>query len=93
MKKLLSTLVIVASAWLVSPAFAETATPNLSVNINTASAAEIAETLQGVGEAKAEAIVAYREEHGQFESPEALSSVSGIGAATVEKNRERISVQ
>lgn len=93
MKKLLSTVVLVASAWLVAPAFAETTTPNLSVNINTASAAEIAETLQGVGEAKAQAIVSYREENGQFESPEALSSVSGIGAATVEKNRERIAVQ
>lgn len=93
MKKVLSTLVLVASAWLVSPAFAETSAPTPSVNINTASAAEIAETLQGVGEAKAQAIVAYREEHGQFESPEALSSVTGIGSATVEKNRERISIQ
>lgn len=93
MKKLLSTVVLVASAWLVSPAFAESTAPSLSVNINTASAAEIAETLQGVGEAKAQAIVSYREEHGQFESPEALSSVSGIGAATVEKNRERIAIQ
>ncbi len=93
MKKLISTLVLVASAWLVTPAFAETTVPAISVNINTASAAEIAESLQGVGESKAQAIVAYREEHGQFESADALSSVTGIGAATVEKNRERISLQ
>lgn len=93
MKNIISVLVLVVSAWLVNPAFAETGAPALSVNINTASAAEIAETLQGVGESKAQAIVAYREEHGQFESADALSSVKGIGAATVEKNRERIALQ
>lgn len=93
MKNLISVFVLVFCTWLVNPAFAETAVPAPSVNINTASAAEIAETLQGVGESKAQAIVAYREQHGQFESADALSSVTGIGAATVDKNRERIAVQ
>ena len=39
---------------------------------------------------KAEAIVAYRKEHGSFKSPEQLALVKGIGLKTVEKNRDRI---
>ncbi|WP_439102019.1 ComEA family DNA-binding protein [Congregibacter sp.] len=57
------------------------------VNINNASAVELAEGLNGVGGSKAEAIVRYREQFGPFESIEELSEVTGIGAATVERNR------
>lgn len=60
------------------------------VNVNTADAAAIAAALNGVGTAKAEAIVAYRQEHGPFKSPEQLAQVKGIGLKTVEKNREMI---
>lgn len=62
------------------------------VNVNTASATEMAEVLNGVGEAKAEAIVAYRTEHGPFKSADQLAEVRGIGLKTVEKNRDRIEV-
>lgn len=62
------------------------------VNVNTADAATIASTLNGVGESKAEAIVAYREAHGPFKSAEQLAEVKGIGLKTVEKNRDRIEV-
>ena len=62
------------------------------VNINTADAAAIAAALNGVGMAKAEAIVAYRNEHGPFRSADQLVQVRGIGLATVEKNRDRIVV-
>lgn len=62
------------------------------VNINTADAATIAAALNGVGMAKAEAIVAYRSEHGPFRSADQLVQVRGIGLATVEKNRDRIVV-
>ena len=48
------------------------------LNINTATAAELC-TLSGIGEAKAEAILAYREEIGRFGSIEQLKEVSGIG--------------
>jgi competence protein ComEA len=58
------------------------------VNINTADAATMAARLNGVGEAKAEAIVAYREEHGAFRSVDQLAQVKGIGLKIVEKNRE-----
>lgn len=60
------------------------------VNINKADARTIAATLTGIGTSKAEAIVAYREAHGAFTSVEELREVKGIGAATLDRNRERI---
>lgn len=62
------------------------------VNINTADAATIDSVLVNVGPAKAEAIVAYRKQHGAFKSAEQLAQVKGIGLKTVEKNRDRIVV-
>ena len=61
-----------------------------SININTANAERLA-LLSGIGPAKAAAIVAYREQHGPFESIDDLAKVSGIGAATVDKNRHLLS--
>jgi competence protein ComEA len=75
-------LVILAMAL---PAFA--ATP---VNINKADAATLSRSLDGVGLSKAEAIVAWREEHGPFKSAEELGQVKGIGPATLERNRDAI---
>jgi len=46
--------------------------------------------LLNIGASKAQAIVAYRKEHGAFKSPEQLALVKGIGLKTVEKNRDRI---
>ena len=63
-----------------------------SVNVNTADAATLATQLNGIGMAKAEAIVAYRQAHGPFKSIEQLAEVKGIGLKTVEKNREKLSV-
>ena len=60
------------------------------VNINQASAAELAEALDGVGMTRAEAIVADREQHGPYASAEDLSRVSGIGPATIERNKSYI---
>jgi competence protein ComEA len=62
------------------------------VNINTASATAIADSLNGVGEAKAKAIVEYREKNGPFKSADELANVKGIGLKTIEKNRELIRV-
>ena len=62
------------------------------VNVNTADAPAIAAAMQGVGLKKAEAIVAYRKEHGAFKSLDQLASVEGIGLKTVEKNRESITL-
>ena len=57
------------------------------VNVNTASAAQIAAALNGIGNAKAAAIVAYREQHGRFSAPEQLTEVSGIGTKLLDKIR------
>jgi competence protein ComEA len=62
------------------------------VDINRASASELAAALNGVGEAKAQAIVEHREKNGPFKSADQLADVRGIGLATIEKNRELIQV-
>lgn len=62
----------------------------MSVDINTASAEQLAEALDGVGPAKSEAIVAYREENGEFTHIDELIEVRGIGLRTVDSNRDRI---
>ena len=62
------------------------------VNVNTADAKTISEQLKGVGLAKAEAIVEYREKHGPFKSADDLSLVKGIGERTVELNRDDIRI-
>ncbi len=61
-----------------------------AVNVNTATAKEIATALEGIGESKAGAIVIYRNEHGPFKTLRDLTKVKGIGAATIDKNREGI---
>ncbi len=61
-----------------------------AVNINKADAATLAEVLNGVGASRAEAIVRYREEHGDFLDVYELANVKGIGERTVELNVERI---
>lgn len=60
------------------------------VNVNTADAETIARELQGIGPAKARAIVSYREENGPFESVDDLLEVEGIGPKVLEDNRKNI---
>lgn len=62
------------------------------VNINTADAATLAKSLNGIGMAKAEAIVAHRDEYGPFSSADELENIKGIGPSTVERNRDAITV-
>ena len=83
---------IVAAVAFVLSNIAFAAEPTDSVDINTASAEMLAETIHGVGLKRAEAIVRHREEHGAFSSIDELAQVRGISAATVEKNRSRITV-
>ena len=66
--------------------FAET------VNINTADKESLMMSIKGVGETRAEAIIAYREQNGAFNSVEELTEVRGIGASIVEKNMDNLSV-
>lgn len=62
----------------------------ITVNINQASAEEIADLLIGIGLQKAQAIVEYRQQNGEFKSADELAKVKGIGTAIVDKNRDRI---
>lgn len=48
------------------------------INLNTATQEEL-ETLPSIGEVRAQAIIAYREEHGGFRTTDELMEVSGIG--------------
>ena len=62
------------------------------ININTADANSIARELQGVGIAKAQAIVDYRAKNGDFAAPEDILNVKGIGQSILEKNKNDILV-
>ena len=62
------------------------------ININTATVETLA-SLNGVGESKAQAIVAYRTENGPFKSSDDLVNVKGIGERTVQKNADRMTVE
>ena len=61
------------------------------ININTATLEQLME-LSGIGEAKANAIIAYRNEKGKFKSIEDIKDVSGIGEALYEKIKDNITV-
>lgn len=62
------------------------------ININTADAATLDRELNGIGAVKAKAIVEYRDANGPFASVDELLEVKGIGAATLEKNRDKLGV-
>ncbi len=64
---------------------------SVAINLNTATAQEL-ETLPGIGEVKANQIVAYREEHGFFLNIEDLLNVPGIGPELLEKIRSEITL-
>ena len=63
------------------------------VNINTASATEIADALNGIGLSKAQAIVDYREAYGLFNRADEIVFVRGIGGSTFENNKSDILVK
>ncbi|MFJ5964799.1 helix-hairpin-helix domain-containing protein [Bacillus sp. NPDC093026] len=63
-----------------------------SVNVNQADATEL-QTVNGIGPAKAEAIIAYREEHGEFQQIDDLRKISGFGEKTVERLKDQLTVK
>ena len=76
---LLATTILAAAAWAAEP-----------VNVNTASAEEIAANLKGIGPSTARLIVEYREANGSFVHADELVNVKGIGIKTVDQNRGMI---
>ncbi|MBV7435422.1 helix-hairpin-helix domain-containing protein [Cardiobacteriaceae bacterium TAE3-ERU3] len=77
--------IIVTTILLASTSFAK-------VNINTANVDELS-ALKGIGEVKAEAIIKYRTEHGEFKSIEELTNIKGIGDSTVNKIKADIKLK
>ncbi len=61
------------------------------VNLNTADEAELM-TLSGIGESRAKAIIAYREENGRFQSIEEIMKIDGIKEKMFEKIKDSITV-
>jgi general secretion pathway protein K len=61
------------------------------VNLNTATEADF-QTISGIGQKRAQDIIAYREANGRFKSVDELKNVSGIGAKTLEKLKEYVTV-
>lgn len=75
----------------IQPAGSVQATAAVQVDLNTADVATLERDLLGIGPTKAKAIVDYRQAHGPFASVDELLEVPGIGTATLEKNRDRLS--
>ncbi len=69
------------------------ALPVGKINLNTATAQQLSDGLKGVGDALAQRIVAYREQHGKFRSVDELKNVSGIGEKKLEAIRGSITVE
>jgi len=67
--------------------------PVSTININTATAQELSEQLNGVGLKRAENIVQYRQDNGNFSSVEQLMAVKGVGEKVLEKNKSLIVVK
>jgi len=98
MKQILTLLLCVGFLFAV-PANAQDANKVVSsiepvvVNINTATADELASALKGVGLSRAKAIVKYRDTYGKFVAVDQLTEIKGIGEKTIEENRERIKLE
>ena len=70
----------------------ETTQAGQRINLNTADVSQLS-TLTGVGESKALAIIAYREENGPFTSIEDIMNVPGIKEGTYEKIKDKIAIE
>ncbi len=58
------------------------------VNVNTASLEQLVDNLAGIGVHKAQAIIDYREQNGEFRKLEDLLKVKGIGPSIIEQNEQ-----
>jgi len=64
-----------------------------AININTATAQIITDAkIKGIGKKRAEAIVAYRTQHGPFKSVDDLKNIKGLSQKVIDANRGRLTV-
>lgn len=61
------------------------------INLNSASKADL-QKIDGVGDKKADKILEYRQQHGQFKSVDELKNISGFGEKTVAKMKDQLAV-
>ena len=102
MKKLFAYMAVCCSVFVALPQLsvaqniekpANFAVAKTLIDINSADAETLALALDGVGMAKAQDIVEYREKNGAFKSIEDLAQVKGVGPATIDRNRDKMTVQ
>ena len=84
MKKMVNVLLMLVAGLMALPAFA-------ALNINTATQSEL-EAVKGLGPAKAQSIIAYREANGNYKSLDDLDNVKGFGKASIEKLKGELTV-
>jgi competence protein ComEA len=60
------------------------------INLNTANVQQLIQTVKGIGKKRAEAIIHYRETHGQFKSVEDLANVRGLGKSFVQSHKTQL---
>lgn len=75
----------------ITDAWSGTQESQVYVNINTATREELMR-LPGIGESKADSIIAYRNEHGSFEKPEDIMKIGGIKEAIYNRIKDYIKV-
>ncbi|UJF23297.1 ComEA family DNA-binding protein [Shewanella sp. OMA3-2] len=75
----------------VKAAAESSASMTAKVNLNKADAAQL-QTLNGIGEAKAKAIIEYRNKNGKFTDIKQLTQVSGIGEKLLTQNADRLAI-
>ncbi len=71
---------------------AQEETTTQKININTATSSEL-QAISGIGPARAEDIINYRETNGGFTTTSEIQNIKGIGPATYEKMRDQITIE
>lgn len=92
-KKVILVVLFTLASGLSTLSLGQPDTNSMTINVNQASAEQLAENLDGVGVTRAQAIVQHRENYGQFERVEELLMVRGIGDSILEANRSKISLE
>jgi len=83
-------LLILSSPAIAVKKYAHPSKPYIVINLNSADVSTLTHSFKGIGKKRAEAIVAYREQHGNFRSVSELAEVKGLGKSFVTKNLSQL---